>query len=250
MAPGTFRSDLGRFLDPAEPVALARFHDGEYHVLRGAPYDARSGWHVYRASWLRDRLYEALTADLDGYWVGISPPCDYPLGTAYYRSHVSTQRRTFATLFWHSNYRIFRSKVGDLSSFCVVGCTDRCEVRVPANGVAKAWNIDEVVDQLLEKRQPILVAAGPCACIIVHQYWLRAPAETRQTILDVGAAIDPRIHGRATRDFQKPGSRLASHSCRWDKSVPWSKAAERKLKGYRARLAGLKSKYGGKRKNK
>lgn len=254
MSTGTFQRDLERFLKPPHPVALARFHDGEHHVLLGQPYDARSGWHVYRPSWLRDRLRDALAADLEDYWVGISPPCDYPRGTAYYRGIVRTKRLTFATLFWHSNYPRVRSFfAGKLAapgvrSFATVGCSARCDYSVPANGVAKPWNLDELVTRLLQERRPILVAAGPSACVIVHEYWKRADPSTRQTILDIGAALDPILLGRNTRDFHKPGSPLLSHACRWDKAVPWSSAGGRKIKGYRARLAGLRTRWGGKQK--
>jgi hypothetical protein len=248
---GPFQRDLERFVSPSRPVALARFHDGEYHVLQGQPYDARSGWHVYRESWIRQRLLAALRANLEDYWVGISPPCDYPVGTAYYRSQVQTANRTFATIFWHSNYGRVRETLGDLDGFAVVGCTPQCDYPVPANGVAEPWDIDALVAQLREERRPILVAAGPSACVIVHDYWRTTPPRERQTILDIGAAIDPVLHGRRTRDFQEPNSPLLKHSCDWSSSVPWSpKASRRKLRGNKARLAGLRTPHGGKQKQK
>lgn len=247
----TFKRDLGRFIAADRPVALARFHDGEYHVLRELPYDARSGWHLYRPSWMRDRLAAALASDLDGFWVGISPPCDFPVGTAYYRRHVKTKRLTYATVFWHSNYPVFRQWAARaVKTCCVVGSSRAtCDHVVPANGVANEWDIDGLVDALLEETRPILLAAGPCACVIAHQYWSRCPPDSRQTILDVGASLDPIILGRTTRHYQTPeGSRLLRHECRWDKAVPFSSKAKRKVKGYRARLAGMRTRYGGKKK--
>lgn len=247
---GTFKRDLERFTSSNRPVALARFHDGEYHVLRGLPYDARSGWHLYRPSWLRERLAAALAADMDGYWVGISPPCDFPVGTSYYRSKVTTKRLTYATLFWHANYPRFRSwATKAVKTSCVVGCSKKCDHQVPANGVANKWDIDALVEKLIREERTILIAAGPSACVIVHEYWKRCPVEKRQSILDVGASIDPIILGRPTRHYQtSAGRKLLSHTCSWDKTVPFSRSAKHKVKGYRARLAGMRTKYGGKRK--
>lgn len=252
MTADTFRRDLARFVTPSRPVALARFHDGEHHVLEGRPYDARSGWHLYKESWLRQRLLAALRADLDDYWVGISPPCDYPLGTAYYRGQVQTERRTFATIFWHSNYPVARDALREnLDDYALVGCTDRCTHKVPANGVATEWPLDALVDDLLKEDRPILVAAGPSACLIVHEYWKRADPGQRQTILDIGATLDHIIHGHTTRHYQEPASALLRHACDWETCVPWSKrAGEKKLRGNRARQAGRATRYGGKLKRK
>lgn len=239
-----FASDLERFISPSRPIALARFHDGEYHVLASKPYDARSGWHLHRESWLRPRLLESLSAKLDDYWVGISPPCDYPLGTAFLRQHVQTKLLTFATVFWHRNHPRFVGHVrANLGEYCLVGSSARCTHRVPANGVAKEWDLDGLVTTLLGEKRSILLAAGPCACVIVHEYWKRADPAQRQTILDAGAALDPIIHGRNTRSF------VLHHACSWTAGVPWSAGGARKVKGYRARLAGLRTRYGGKKKD-
>lgn len=235
-----FKADLERLTDVGRPVGLARFHDGELRVLRGEPYRARSGWHLQRESWLRERLATALSAKLDDYWVGISPPCDYPQGTSFYRPLVKT-RHTFATIFWHSNYTRFTSMLsGRFSDACIVS-SGVGDFKVPANGVANKWPLDDLVTELLKERRPILVAAGPCACVIVHEYWRRQPKAGRQTILDVGAAIDPKVHGRRTRDFHEPKSALRVHSCSWDRCAPWARPKEKKVRGWAAHRAKHKS---------
>ncbi len=236
---GKFRADLERFLHPKEPVALARFHDGECHMLQGEPYNARSGWRLYRPSWMQDRLVASLEADMEGYWVGISPPCDWPEGTAVFRPHVATVRRmTFATIFWHSNYAPFMAAIkgGSLKDACIV-TSGKGDYKVPKNGAVEPWDLDGLVDELLQEQRTILVAAGPCACVIVHEYWKRADPQKRQTILDVGAAIDPIVHGRNTRDFHDPSSPLRQHVCSFQTSVPWAKKKAKKPKGWRGYLA-------------
>ncbi|HEV3003349.1 MAG TPA: glycosyltransferase, partial [Pirellulales bacterium] len=69
--------------------------------------------------------------------------------------------------------------------------------------------------RLLPVRRPILVSAGPAACIVVHKYWQRATPERRQTIVDVGSAIDELTKGRKTRQYQVPGTRTAELVCSW-----------------------------------
>lgn len=250
---GTFKGDLDLFIEPEHPVALARFHDGEYRVLRGEPYKARSNWTVYEPSWLQGRLLAAIEADLPGYWVGISPPCCYPQGTAYFRSLARTRQITYATLFWFSNFGRTRAAFYDgirQGRFATVGCTAKCDYRLPVNGVAQEWDLDGLVGRLLREDRTILLAAGPSACVIAHDYWRRCEPAKRRSILDVGAALDPLLHGKMTRHFQEPSSPLRGHTCDWTKSVPWSPTADRKIRGNAARLAKLRTRYGGKVKNK
>lgn len=250
MSERAFQRDLSRLVDTSRPVALVRFGDGEYHLLNGEPYRARSGWTLAsRSSWLRDRIEASLVAVLPDYWVGISPPCDWPIGTAYFRPKVKA-RRTFATVFSHSNYPRFRKLVaprGALAGACLVGPGKKADYPVPLNGVVRKWDLDGLVDKLFAEERPILVAAGPCACVIVHEYWKRCDPAKRQTILDVGAAIDPILHGKGTRDFHGSASALRFHTCSWDRSVPWGPPRKKKkIKGYRAHLAGQRTKYGAK----
>jgi hypothetical protein len=63
--------------------------------------------------------------------------------------------------------------------------------------------------RLLDSDRPIVVSAGPAACLIVHNYWLRASPEKRRSI------IDELTKGRKTRQYQVPGSRTAELVCRW-----------------------------------
>lgn len=237
----TFAAALARFTKPARPLALARFHDGEYHVLNGLPYKARSGWTLGRPSWVRDRLRAALTAKLPDYWVGLSPPCDFPRGTAYYRPLIRTAQRTFATVFQHRNFPAAEGafRRGVFEKACLVSPRGGA-FRVPANGVAQPWDLDALVTELLKERRPILLAAGPCAAVIVHEYWKRCPKAQRQTILDIGATLDRKIHGRKTREYHDGANPLRHHVCRWDRAVPWArKPAEDPSKNWRTIAARL-----------
>lgn len=237
MTAGTFKRDLDRFLRPERPVALGRFHDGEFRVLRGEPYKAGSGWRITGVSWMRDRLMAALRADLPDFWIGISPPCDWPMGTAYYRPLLRTRQVTFATIFWHHNYPALTaaSRREPFKSACVVS-SGKGDYKIPSNGVAHAWDLDGLVTSLLNERRPILLCAGPAAAIIAHEYWQRSDPETRQTILDVGSALDPVVHGRPTRHFQMPGTALRVHQCSWNVTVPWGRPARPTARSWRDHL--------------
>lgn len=229
-----FAADFLRLMprDGEPPKALARFHDGECKILQGLPYSAQSGWTTHGNCWLRGRLEQSLRADLDGYFVGISPPCDWPEGThTMLPMTAGPERRTFATIFWHANYRRIRDELekGSLVGSAVVS-SQGGDYDVPDRGAVEPWDIDELVTRLLDEERTILVSAGPCACIIVHQYWLRCPPERRQTILDVGSAVDYLTKpGAPTRHYSEPNSSYQDHHCSWtENAVPWGRKSRKK----------------------
>lgn len=214
-----FVKDFYEILKADEPFAFSRFHDGEYHLIEGLCYNARSNWEVVGKCWLQEDLREALAEDSPGYFLGISPPCEFSESAAYYRGtlKIPKHRLTFSTVFSHANHRL----VGELGKkwpgAIVVSCKNG-DITVPETGPEKPWDVDAVVDQLLAvKDTAILVAAGPCANLIVHRYWKRQDPNKRVTILDVGSAIDPVVHGEVTREYQEKDSISRVHKCEWEK---------------------------------
>ena len=89
---------------------------------------------------------------------------------------------------------------------------------VPPHGVTHEWDVDLLVKKLLDVDRPIFVAAGPCANIIIVRYWNAQMPEKRQTIIDVGAAIDRRVHGKITRAYNMK----QRHLCSWDSWHPFA----------------------------
>lgn len=227
--------EVERALREGEPFCLVRFNDGEFALLNGQKYKAASGWKVQATSgrrlktkpdlWIRAPLTASLSANLPGYHIGISPPCCLPAMVLYYRRAVQVppSRVTFATLFFNANFaravRFFRELNG-----IMVGCGEGCDYRVPADGVNQEWDIDAMVTKLLDEAdRPVLLAAGPSACIIGHRYWERAlerqtsePGFRPQPIVDVGATLDQVIHGRRTRTYHDANSPLRGHVCVWN----------------------------------
>jgi hypothetical protein len=124
----------------------------------------------------------------------------------------------------HSNYPAARGALTKAvrDGAMLVGCR-KSDVLVPANGASKPFDIDAIVQKMLPSRQPILVAAGPLAPVLIHRYWTKCPPAKRVAVLDVGACLDHIIHGRVTRDHHNDNSPLRYHVCSFDHWTPWSK---------------------------
>lgn len=219
-------------LEAKEPFALSRFGDGEWSLLVGRPYKSASGWVSKGETPLRGALLESLRCDLGGYCVGYSPPCCHPKCVGFYAENVKVPklRRTFATVFFHGNFMRAKAYFSRLDA-ALVGCTEGADIRVPKDAVNHTFDVDDVVQQMLEVRdRPILVAAGPSACILVHRYWnwTKREPERRVPCIDIGALLDERSHGRRTRHYHDPKSGLHGHYCKWD---DWSSAKQRRVVG-------------------
>lgn len=214
-----FGADLGQFIRATEPFAFVRFHDGEYALLQGVPYDAKSGWSVDGPTWIQFPLEEALVeSQLDNYYIGISPPCDHSEAAAWYRPRVKLPKwkTTFATIFQGANYKKVHQLTRKYENPFIVACKN-ADVTVPENGLRKGWDVNAVVEKLLRvEGRTILVSAGPLANIIIHKYWKTQDPLKRTTIIDIGSAIDIDIHGKPTRRFHNPDSPERNHVCDWE----------------------------------
>lgn len=195
------------------PISCSRFGDGEYAILRGMAYKAKSDgwqWGGQRHSLQNDLLRSLVAgAELPGYYVGISSENHHPRAYRWYAKQIDNHgvpvtRITFASLFIFANYERFRRL--DLSHCVTVG-RGSADLIVPSSPAAESWpeQIETLVDILCGVECPILISAGPWASIIVHRYWkLMKDNPDRQTIIDVGSAMDERLHGRRTRRYHLP----------------------------------------------
>ena len=219
-----FKSDLAQLLGAyarREPFAFVRFGDGEGAILRRrerafGPSRPTETWRSTDVSGeLYVRLHQSLTADLDGYYVGvICPRCSQP-STEYLRPVVKAplERHTYAELLMNSNYNA--AVAFDWGDYAAV-TSGRGDYKVPINWTTP-WDLDGLVTQLLAETRPILVAAGPAANIIVHEYWVRQPAHKRVPILDIGSLFDPLFHdGAKTRETHNTEAREHNRTCTWD----------------------------------
>lgn len=208
-----FRKDFEAFDLRGEPFAFVRFGDGERSICMGKPLDAADGWSYNggSTSFSRD-LMASLECDMEDYYIGISDRCCDAESHEWFltRVRVPLERLTFANIFVNANYERFRSL--DFSGIAIVAPRN-ADILIPENLVERSEDIDGIVARLLDIDRPILVAAGPAANVIVHKYWLRA--RNRQTIVDVGSALDERLKGIKSRRYHFSGSPTANRVCRW-----------------------------------
>lgn len=217
-------------LEQGKHFALSRFGDGEWALLRQKPYKSASGWTTKGQSWISGPLLSSLRADLDGYCVGYSPPCCHPKCVEFFAENVQVPkiRRTFSTVLFHGNFvraRTFFSRTPAV----LVGCTRGCQIRVPARAVDEPVDIEPIIEKMMAVRdKPIFVAAGPLACVLVHQYWSRTRSrpEDRVACIDIGGVLDQSLHGKQTRYYQDASSGLHKHFCKWD---DWTSARQREV---------------------
>ncbi len=228
-----FRSDyeaIEKALKEGKPFALSRFGDGEWSILKKRPYKAASGWTTKGDTWLSGALLESLSADLPGYCVGYSPPCCHPKCVGFYADNmrVPKQRRTYATVFFHGNFQRAKAFFSRLPA-ALVGCTKGGDIKVSRYATNAPVDVDEIVQQMLEvKDRPILLAAGPLACVLVHRYWrwTKRHPEDRVACVDIGGLMDEALHGKKTRYYHDPKSGLHQHFCDFG---DWSAARQREV---------------------
>lgn len=223
-----FRGDFNQFLlKDLQPFAFVRFHDGEFHVLEQLDYNAKSGWATHgNPTWISSPLRESLQFVDAGYYYGISAPCDFPRGAAYYRDLLSRikaprERMTFSSIFANGNFPNVPLLEKRFPDAVIVGCTNKCDILVPADGVNKTWDIDAAVSKMREvEGRPIFVAAGPCTNVMIHRYWTSQPPERRVIVIDIGSALDTKLHGKPTRGYQ--ALKRNTHVCGWENWAPWT----------------------------
>lgn len=220
------------------PYAFARFADGELALMTGRPHRAKSDHWMFGGGFspLAAPLRESLACTLSGWHVGISCPCHQTadhvefrrLLDNFLRSHpLPPSRITFATIFVGQNYYRFRDLNLDFDQFCVVAHVNASgpQFTLPQSGIEPAWlGWDAIVDALMEvgsngEQRPIVVAGGPLANIIIHEYWRRMANQNfdgAQVIVDIGSAADKILRGRRTRRYHTPENYESRQYCKWD----------------------------------
>lgn len=202
--------DFDAILNAQEPIALVRFGDGEASIIAGLAHKAANNeWAVAKGeTWLRIPLMRSLLGAGEGYCVGLPPGCCLRKHIGLHqRARVPHDQRTFATIFLHANLARVPELL-DRYNPLVVG--PRGEIQIPEHAVGIGCDLDAIVADLLTVDRPMVVAAGPLANILIDRYWKRQPPDKRQTILDIGSALD--FHqGRASRYYHRGW--LLRHHC-------------------------------------
>lgn len=206
------RRDFDALLRSNEPLALVRFGDGEGALLTGKAHVAANDEWTARAGhhWITDDLRASLVRNSPGYCVGLPPNCclrEYVV--LHEQARAPLGQRTFATLFLHGNLHRMR-ELYERYKPIVVGNVG--QIRVPKRIVESGCiDLDAIVEQMLQAERPMFVSAGPLANLLIDRYWQRQRIERRQTVLDVGSALDVFLTGKPTRYYHE--GKLLSHHC-------------------------------------
>jgi hypothetical protein len=227
-----FRSDLDLLfaeLDSGRHLAFTKFADGERLILDRIQHSLRKPfeqWDAGDESAFRQRLQDALEANLDRYYIGVSCSCcgdasGYKHGVSdhdWYLQHIRMplSRVTISNLFVNGNYDRYIDHMSG-RHFRLVSSAEgmAADFRVPRNAVNTDWDLDGLVDRLCneDSELPIAVAAGPAGCIIVHEFWKRSSRQ--RTIIDIGSTLDPIIHGQQTRGYHQLDHPNRKKMCEW-----------------------------------
>jgi hypothetical protein len=211
--------------------AFTRYGDGEAAIMRGRRHVAKSdGWvwpadpavarddenrgtDTYDETKLPTQLWLAMTEDVPGWYVGVTAEEHHPDDHDWMvdwvfddRGHMTEDRVTFAELFIFANHARFKAL--DLRHCRIVGPRQHVDpfLRVPRDAITSGWDWRPLVDYLIRgQASPIVVAAGPLAKVLIHDYWLRCPLDRRQVIIDAGSAISHLFGSRPIRTYQKGG---------------------------------------------
>ena len=209
-----FKKDLQQIYLHGEPYAFIRYGDGERSIGCHKPIKSGRGEYDYNGSDTHTsrKIMQSLTADIGGLYLGISCPCCDVKAFVWYLAHVHVPRcrLTYANLFVNANYQEFQKL--DLKNTVLVSCKNG-DFTIPEHAMNPEWDYKPLLQQLFKVDKPILVAAGPIKCGLIYDYWLTAP--NRQIIIDVGSALDCRIHGKPTRRYHNPEYPTAKRVCRW-----------------------------------
>jgi 2-polyprenyl-3-methyl-5-hydroxy-6-metoxy-1,4-benzoquinol methylase len=210
-----FLRDFDQFDFYGRPFAFARFADGERSICRGLPIAGCDGWSYDGGdSTFASELNAALTYAEPDYYIGISDGCCDREARDWFleRIRVPLEQVTFANIFVNGNYQRFR-RLDRSGTVLVAGHGG--DFKIPEHVINTDFDLDRLVERLLSVDRPILVAAGPASCVLIHKYWLRADPRRRQTIVDIGSALDEVVKGRRTRRYHFPGSPTAERICQW-----------------------------------
>lgn len=209
-----FAADFKQIYLKGEPYALTRFGDGELGFALRKRRKSYAGEYLYEGgdTFTARKVVQAITANLPGFYIGISCPCCGLKANAWYRTHVKCPewQLTYANIFVNANYSLFRQL--DLKDTVLVSCHNG-DFTIPERAINPEWDYKPLLRELFKVDKTILVAAGPMKCGLIYDYWTQAP--NRQIILDVGSALDRRIHGKPTRRYHHQGSPTAQRVCRW-----------------------------------
>ena len=194
-------------LDPfASNFAFARVGPHELAVYFGS----RSAKNAVRT------LRRAIDSDVPGYHLGIPCSCCSPElhNKLKASSKIPESRMTYSNEMADGNYERFKIKYFPVLHYLtVVAPSDDADIQVPEN-IELGWDYRDVLKKMRESEKPIFVAAGPLSLTLVYEYWTKA--NDPQTVIDVGAAMDPLLLRRNTKEYHDDNYPASQRVCEWE----------------------------------
>jgi hypothetical protein len=213
-----------------EPFAYARYADGEVALMKGVSVGPSSqAFQVDR--WLApdqltkvgEGLLESITHTEDNYYYAISAHSDNIGDYEFLKSHLKTDKLTFANLWINANYQKMKEFYSTLDKSVYVICNhearpDRFPFKVteifpfPDNCILY-WEEhgEDYITQLLDyisqlSGETIFVSAGPVSEILIDRMYKANP---NNQYIDVGSSLGEYIHGYKTRPYMDENSQYS-----------------------------------------
>jgi hypothetical protein len=228
-----FNDDFIFFTDKiksGEPFAYARYADGEVALMKGVSVGVQSqAFQVDR--WLAPDqltnvgkgLLESITHTEDNYYYAISAHSDNIGDYEFLKSHLKTDKLTFANLWINANYQKMKEFYSTLDKSVYVICNhearaERFPFKVneifpfPDNCILY-WEEhgEDYITQLLDytsqlSGETIFVSAGPVSEILIDKMYKANP---NNQYIDVGSSLGEYIHGYKTRPYMDESSQYS-----------------------------------------
>ena len=213
-----------------EPFAYARYADGEVALMKGVSVGVQSqAFQVDR--WLAPDqltkvgkgLLESITHTEDNYYYAISAHSDNIGDYEFLKSHLKTDKLTFANLWINANYQKMKEFYSTLDKSVYVICNhearpERFPFKVneifpfPDNCILY-WEEhgEDYITQLLDytsqlSGETIFVSAGPVSEILIDTMYKANP---NNQYIDVGSSLGEYIHGYKTRPYMDENSQYS-----------------------------------------
>ena len=221
---------LWQKVQQGENFAFARYGDGERAIMQGIAVKARSDhWAApNHTTKLSAALLDSLSVNDPNFYHGVSCPCCDREAYYWYNNRVKNKNLTFANLFVNKNYKHFQRQFNNLKRDAVVIANHRGKGNSIGNlNIIKYFSIDDNCIELWEEQGTNLiekiksefkdcndllfvVAAGPLSGPIIASLFEQNP---HNCYIDFGSSIDPFIHGKVTRRYQKGVGKFANRNC-------------------------------------
>ena len=217
-------------IDSKQPLAFARYADGECALMRNFHIRGCDGWDGKSNSRLGRDLIQTLNHIEENYFYGISCRC-CDINSYEYLTNLIKQNDTnitYSNLFVNGNYQYFKNWLTTVKEDIVMIASEDGVRNLPFENLkiisytpvpidvvyfweTKADKYKEFLNQFVTENNTLfLISAGPMSEVIIdHLYKIN----NTNRYIDVGSSIDEIVHKRMTRPYMVEGSPYYGQIC-------------------------------------